>query len=224
MRKGILASSVLLSAAIAVSGCNTGDVGQKNIRPYYANDYVKNGLPINGTHSFGAPTYRTRFANDQANEQNRWMGRNGLNNFVVGAHDNYHLRTNDRIENELSAMPGVGAARVMLTDHNAYVGITPNRSGQMNAAAADVEGKLKDKIADRVKAMSPLIQNVYVTSNPEFVDRLTHYSEAAAAGHPVQDYLAEFNALVSRIFPAHSTSGTNGRSATSGTFGTSGTR
>ncbi|MBW5447405.1 hypothetical protein GE107_15210 [Cohnella sp. CFH 77786] len=213
MRKSFVASMVLLSAALAVAGCvndKTGDVGQKNLRPNHTNDYVNHRLSINGTHSYGSRTYPTRFASDQANEQNRRMGGNRLNNNIVGVHDNYHLRTNDRIARELAAMPEVDAAYVLLTDHNAYVGITEKRAGGIAPQSADAGGRLKDKIADRVKAMAPAVQNVYVTANPEFVGRVRYYNQAAGAGHPVQEYLTEFNALVTRIFPATAASGTTG--------------
>jgi YhcN/YlaJ family sporulation lipoprotein len=220
MRKGWAASAALFTAALAVGGCmsnNTGDVGQKNIRPYYANDYEKNGNRLNGVHSFGSATYRTRFASDQANERNRFMGRDGLGHNIVGAHDNYRIEMNGQIAAQLAALPGVRSAYVLLTDHNAYVGVITDPAGSAgttrvaSGAGWDLGGALKDRVADHVKAMAPRIQNVYVTANPDFLARLQSYTQAAGDGHPVQGFLAEFNALAERVFPgAHGTSGTRG--------------
>jgi YhcN/YlaJ family sporulation lipoprotein len=218
MRKRMLVSIVLLSVTMAVGGCvsrNTGDVGQKNIRPYYANDYEKNGIRINGVHSPGSATYRTRFASDQSNERNRRMGRDGLGNNIVGAHDNYRIEMNARIAEQLSRMREVDSAYVLLADQNAYVGIVPKRAaGGSGGGQADLDPRLKDKAADFVKSMSYRTQNVYVTSNPDFIGRMQSYAGASAQGYPVQDFLTEFNALAERVFP-----GTSGISGTSGTPG-----
>ncbi|TJY39740.1 hypothetical protein E5161_17475 [Cohnella pontilimi] len=202
MRKALTASALLLSAALGMAGCvddHTGDVGQKNIRPYYKNDqnaYNKNGLTINGVHSYGGPT-RRRFADDGAMEMNRRNGDARVENFVTGVHGNHHLEWSDRIAAHLQTIPGVKSANVIVTDRNAYVAVMEDQR-----TADSGQRTLHDKIADNVRAMSPTVQNVYVSSNPEFVGRMNRYAAAVSQGSSVQRYLMEFNAMVERIFPS----------------------
>jgi hypothetical protein len=82
-------------------------------------------------------------------------------------------------------------------------GITGTGLGT-TAASADVAQMLKHRIAMEVHKMAPQINNVYVSANPDFVGRMTSYMEDVRLGHPIQGFVAEFNAMVERIFPAHS--------------------
>jgi YhcN/YlaJ family sporulation lipoprotein len=72
----------------------------------------------------------------------------------------------------------------------------------MNAAADNVSPDLQARIAGIVQRMTPQIQNVYVSANPDFVARMTSYMDDVRLGHPIQSFVAEFNAMVERIFPA----------------------
>ncbi|WP_276354163.1 YhcN/YlaJ family sporulation lipoprotein [Cohnella caldifontis] len=203
MRKALLTTAIALTAALAVSGCvnnRTGEVGQKNIRPNSVNGYDNHRLSLNGTHSYGSPTYRTRFANDQGNEQNRMLGRNRMGNGVVGPHDNYRLESSHTLASQISALPEVDDAYVLLSDKNAYVGVTLFRRSGTSTYAAGVDNRLRSKIADKVKAAAPGVQKVFVSSHPEFVERMQTY--ALPQGRPAQDFLEEFNALSARMFPA----------------------
>ena len=65
----------------------------------------------------------------------------------------------------------------------------------------DVTADMKERIAAEVKKMAPQIDHVYVSANPDFVSRMTSYMEDVRLGHPIQGFVAEFNALVERIFP-----------------------
>jgi YhcN/YlaJ family sporulation lipoprotein len=166
----------------------TGDVGNKNIRP--------NSVRGNDMHDM-------RFANDQDNEQNRMYGDQKMNNNVLGMHGNSHLEANGKLADKIAAMPGIDAAFVMTTDHNAYVAVKEDNASKPGASAA-LTNSTKDKIADQVKAMSPSVENVYVSANADFLGRMEGYANDVRAGHPIQGFLSEFNALVERIFPAPS--------------------
>ncbi|NBD27323.1 YhcN/YlaJ family sporulation lipoprotein [Paenibacillus glycinis] len=81
--------------------------------------------------------------------------------------------------------------------------VMPYAAGRM-AADSDVTTAMKAQIASEVKKMSPSIKNVYVSANPDFVDRMGAYMADVKAGHPIQGFIAEFNAMVDRIFPTRS--------------------
>lgn len=90
---------------------------------------------------------------------------------------------------------GVKRANVLVVRQNAYV-----------AAAVDVnQGQvtrdLEDQIAGEVRAENPNIKNVYVSTNPEFVDRVNKYVTDVGQGRPVSGFIEEFNTMVERIFP-----------------------
>ncbi|MCC3377292.1 YhcN/YlaJ family sporulation lipoprotein [Cohnella sp. REN36] len=214
MRKTAVVTSVLLSAALALSGCSSkqGDLGNKNIRSQSLNN---------------------RFANDGRNEMNRIQGRQQINNNVVGYHDNTHLEVSQKIADKLAARPDIKSAYVMLTNNNAYVSIvteghgsadgytakgtthgspslhkrmstgTTGQYGHMTATQQPtaLSEKLKNEVGDAVKAMAPHVNNVYVSENPDLYGRMKNYATAVSEGHPIQGLVTEFNALVNRIFP-----------------------
>ncbi|REE86165.1 YhcN/YlaJ family sporulation lipoprotein [Paenibacillus taihuensis] len=95
----------------------------------------------------------------------------------------------------------------MLTGHKNYraqsaMPFSTTRMLTNNNTSTTATGDLKTRIANEVKAMAPQIKNVYVSANPDFVDRMTGYANDVKLGHPIQGFIAEFNAMVDRIFPA----------------------
>ena len=64
--------------------------------------------------------------------------------------------------------------------------------------------EVKDKIADLVKKSDPSVKNVYVSANPEFVERVGNFVTDVSNGHPISGVVNEFQALVNRIFPTAS--------------------
>lgn len=199
MRKALIIGTLLLSSALAVTGCmeKTGDVGNKNIR--------SNAARGENDRMLGGGTNNMRFSNDQLNEMNRVHGDQRTNNNIVGMHGNTHLQLSDTIANNVAGLPGVGKTYVMMTDRNAYVSVSQEGNGHHgHAAGGDLAEGLKTKVADRVKSLSPSTENVYVSANPDFAERMRGIAMEARRGHPVQGFLTEFNALVERIFPAES--------------------
>lgn len=192
MRKSLFLTAVVLSSAIAMSGCmeKTGDVGNKNIRSNAAKGYGINGNGMT----------KQRFANDQDNEQNRMYGERRENNNVIGMHGNSRLEMSELVADKLTILPEIDSAFVMMTDHNAYVAVKQNHS--INSKSVKMTDAFKDKVADQVKSMAPSVENVYVSTNPDFTKRMQIYSLDTREGHPIQGFLAEFNALVEREFPA----------------------
>lgn len=72
---------------------------------------------------------------------------------------------------------------------------------RMKGLDSKVTDDLKTRIASTVKQMVPQADNVYVSANPDFVDRMTAYMNDVRLGHPIQGFIVEFNAMVDRIFP-----------------------
>lgn len=212
----VLSVGVVLSMLLGGCSVNQGDLGNKNIR--------SNPIKLDAN---GNLIRDKRFANDGMNEMNRINGRMQLNNNLVGSHKNYRLEMSQTIADKITAIEEVKSAYVMLADNNAYVALSlAERSGELkglsrselrrmdrdridesrriaslSTAEEMLSPELKKNVKSVVKANRPAVEHVYVSANPEFVGRMTAYFNDAQLGHPVQKYIAEFNAMAERVFP-----------------------
>jgi YhcN/YlaJ family sporulation lipoprotein len=126
----------------------------------------------------GAPTPIT---------QNQYQPRANVDNRVQIA---------EQAASKLTQLNGIKAANVLVTGRNAYVAAAVNTS--QNQLTQDLE----NQIAGQVKATDPNIQNVYVSTNPEFVDRVRTYVADVGQGRPVAGFFEQFSEMVRRIFPS----------------------
>lgn len=130
------------------------------------------------------------------------MLRNRMGNNWIGAHGNDKLVMDNKLAKQLEALPGVQQAYVLVTENRVYVGIKVQQREDSSAAVSDVQPHLRNKVTERVMLASPAVKQVLITANPEYMERMKIYNDAERSGHPVREYLAEFNALAARIFPA----------------------
>ncbi len=98
--------------------------------------------------------------------------------------------------NQITNMAEVRAANVIVTNRNAYVAATLT-----NNATGALTREIESRIANQVKMTDPTIQNVFVSTNPDFVNRMRDYSTHLQQGRPVAGIFNEFNEMVRRIFP-----------------------
>ncbi|MDT3428344.1 hypothetical protein J2Z22_003936 [Paenibacillus forsythiae] len=76
-------------------------------------------------------------------------------------------------------------------------------TGTGAANAEDMLSKeVKTKIADMIKKDAPGIDRVYVSANPDFVQRVNSYADQARSGQPLQGFVNEFRVMAERMFPA----------------------
>jgi YhcN/YlaJ family sporulation lipoprotein len=95
----------------------------------------------------------------------------------------------------IARLNGVKSANVLVTNRNAYV------AAVVNIPSNQVTRTLEDQIAKEVRATDPNIQNVYVSTNPEFVDRVRQYVDDVRRGRPVSGFFDELSTIIQRIFP-----------------------
>ncbi|MBV7508714.1 YhcN/YlaJ family sporulation lipoprotein [Bacillus sp. sid0103] len=120
--------------------------------------------------------------------------------------------TNDRINNtydnrskmnvaddaakKVADLPEVDTANVIVTENNAYVAVklspTSRSKGTYN---------IEHKISQRVKSTDRDINNVYVSENPDFYDRMNTYASDIRNGRPVSGFFNEFTETIRRVFP-----------------------
>ncbi|MDM5197085.1 YhcN/YlaJ family sporulation lipoprotein [Fictibacillus enclensis] len=139
--------------------------------------------------------------NKQGMENQKNNMRNISTDENTGDNDNQDNQDNrldiaNEAADEVVKLPEVRRANVIVTDNNAYVAAVLE-DGTNGKLTKDTE----KKIADRVKSTDPDINNVFVSTNPDFVDRVQKYVDDVQAGKPVKGFFDEFSEMVQRLFP-----------------------
>jgi YhcN/YlaJ family sporulation lipoprotein len=112
--------------------------------------------------------------------------------------DNNHSKTRlaERATDKVTNLAEVDAATVIVNDNNAYVAAKLDRSSP-NELTSDI----KDKIARAIKSVDEDIDNVYISVNPDFYNRMNAYSRDIRNGRPVSGFMDEFSDIIRRVFP-----------------------
>lgn len=113
------------------------------------------------------------------NARNNGMNNNDLNNNRNGMNDN-------AINNNRNGM-----------NNN---GINNNRNG-INRNGNDIDANIEEEITRIVRTQNNNIDNVYVSTNADFVDLTNDYANDVDNGEPVEGFFDEFGEMVDRIFP-----------------------
>ncbi|GAA0322967.1 hypothetical protein GCM10008967_11860 [Bacillus carboniphilus] len=131
--------------------------------------------------------------NNQNNAQNQGFQNVGYNN---QNNQGNRMRVADKAQDKIEDLTEVKSANVIVTNRNAYVAVVLEDDSK-----GDVRRDLEDKISQQVKGTDNNIDNVYVSSNPDFVDRMTDYGDKIQRGEPVEGLFEEFGEMVQRVFP-----------------------
>ena len=135
----------------------------------------------------------TNNANNQVKQQG--VGMQQAQNLPQGTPIDNRVQIAKQAADRITRINGVKAANVLVTRSNAYVAAVVNTNqGQLTS-------NLEHQIAQQVRATDPSIQNVYVSTNPEFVNRVNKYVADVGQGRPVSGFVEEFTVMVNRIFP-----------------------
>ncbi|MED4241133.1 YhcN/YlaJ family sporulation lipoprotein [Priestia megaterium] len=106
------------------------------------------------------------------------------------------LEIADKAADHIAKLDEVDSANVIVTNQNAYVAVV-----LQDGSKGEVTDRLEKKIADQVRATDPDIQGVFVSSNPDFVERMRDYGNRINEGAPVKGLFEEFTETVRRVFP-----------------------
>jgi spore cortex protein len=102
----------------------------------------------------------------------------------------------EKAADKVTNMKEVDRAYVLTTENNAFV-------------AADLKGNNTDKmtdelekrIADTVRSTDQNIENVNVSTNPEFIDSMRNYGDRVREGDPIEGLADELGNMIQRVFP-----------------------
>jgi spore cortex protein len=151
--------------------------------------------------------------NDNANGNGNGMETENIDNNNVSENDNGMIDDNndnnnnangdnrydvaEKAANKVSDLPEVADANVLVTDNDAYVAAQLKNNNNEGKITRDLERK----ISKQVKSTDQNIDNVYVSTNPDFVDRVNDYVNKVQQGKPVQGFGDEFAEVIRRVFP-----------------------
>ncbi len=112
----------------------------------------------------------------------------------MNATNDHKIEVADQVADDVAGMEEVESANVLVTNANAYVAVVLKEG---------VEGteEMENKIAEHVRKGNQDFNNVYVSTNPDFVKQTTDYGEKIRAGEPVEGFFEEFSDAVRRVFP-----------------------
>ncbi|MCY8980614.1 YhcN/YlaJ family sporulation lipoprotein [Bacillus halotolerans] len=188
-KKRVLASMLLIP--LLMTGCgmaNQGEGRRDNAAPENVN--YRNPANDNGTRNVNNENEnRDNVDNNMTNNGN---DNNGNNN---NGNDNRQLEVADDAADKITDMKEVKHANVIVAGNQAYVAVV------LTNGKKEVGKDLKKKISDKVRDTDKNMDNVYVSANPDFVDRMQGYGERIQNGDPIAGFFDEFSQTVQRVFP-----------------------
>lgn len=106
------------------------------------------------------------------------------------------MRIADKAADKVTDLREVDSATIIVTDNNAFVAAKLD-----NSALNKLTDGIENKISRKVKSVDPNIDNVYVSVNPDFYDRMNSYAGDIRNGRPLTGLMDEFSKTIRRVFP-----------------------
>ncbi|SFE00416.1 sporulation lipoprotein, YhcN/YlaJ family [Lentibacillus persicus] len=78
-------------------------------------------------------------------------------------------------------------------------GMTNNNNN--NNEGGEITDAVKEEISGIVRTVDPDVDNVYVSTNPDFVDLANNYADDAGSGEPVEGLFDQMGNMIERVFP-----------------------
>lgn len=132
-------------------------------------------------------------------------------NNLTGDRKNYDKKRNNQdneyrvsekiAERITSEVKEIDRAYVLTLGNSAYVAcqIDRDQSGKQNN---DLSDQLEKKVTEAVKDVDNDIENVYVSSNPDFIDLASNYIRDVDRGQPIEGFFDQFTEMIDRVFPS----------------------
>lgn|SRR5690625_116275 len=211
--------AIIFVAVIALVGCqgaNNDDTTRKD-----------------GTDTENMTFEKTRYNDDNIAKNKRFTERKDREDRLNERNDkdeneyNVSKEAADRITDEVEE---INNAYVITTRNNAYVAatlkernkddnrtnVTDDRKDDANVKQNDrhdddLTDEVKEQVADIVQSVDDNIDNVYVTTSPDFINLSQQYADDLDAGKPVRGFFDQIGDAIERIFPQERTEGRHTR-------------
>ncbi|SHG20737.1 YhcN/YlaJ family sporulation lipoprotein [Ornithinibacillus halophilus] len=214
MKKQIISA---LAVTSLLAGCADNEEGQR-YNPDALNDN-NNVQPTRFGGEDGNQLEERNYTMERGMERNfdRNNNNNRNNNFINtrnrentnGQADRYDV-AEEAAEQISNNVEEIDRAYVLTTDNNAYVAaqldVNERNNGNGNVKnnnnrGDDLTDEVKEEIADIVKSVDNDIDNVYVSTNPDFMDLTNNYVRDANNGEPVEGFFDQMGNMIERLFP-----------------------
>ncbi len=161
------------------------------------NRYQNDGGDRDNSFLFDGKTENTR------NTSNRNTNENTRNTGNVNQDENNYEVADKAADAITEKIPEVGRAYVLTTDNNAYVaaGWDKDKNNTNNNKEEELSEDVKDKIKDVVKSVNPDIDQVYISTNPDFFNLTDRYVNDVDEGNPVEGLFRRMGNMIERVFP-----------------------
>ena len=196
-----IVTSAILALLVAGCGVNNNDNGRNNVGLNTAPTDTQNvqnapNSPLNANEiNYRTNTDTNLGADNGINTKNN-TNTNQLRNVGNRTFNDQDFNLSEDIANRVAGLKEVKSANVLLTGRTAYVAAVMN-----NDEGDRISTRVENKIADTVRSVDHSIDRVYVSTNPDFVDRVNRYADDVGNGRPVRGFGQEFGELVNRVFP-----------------------
>jgi len=196
MKKSIFVIGTLIFS-LYLSGCARNNV---NDDVAYRNRNTTEPTRVNYNNpNNGGPAITGVDTSDRVIDRNR--NRNNITNVRNDNRNNVgnnqsKIRIADKAANKVTDLSEVDSANILVTDNNAYVAAKLDPSSR-NELTTDIE----NKISRAVKSVDSDIDNVYVSVNPDFYNRMTSYAGDIRNGRPISGFMDQFSDTIRRVFP-----------------------
>ncbi|SER83601.1 sporulation lipoprotein, YhcN/YlaJ family [Gracilibacillus ureilyticus] len=143
-------------------------------------------------------TDNQRFNN---NAQNMTDNQRNNNNAQNGQGD-YEYEMADRAREQIKKdIPQLNNVYVITTEDNAYVAASWDKDDDTTSNEEELSDNVRQKIVQSVKSVNNEIDDVYVSTNPDFFNLINRYSEDMEAGEPVEGFFDQMGNMIERVFP-----------------------
>jgi spore cortex protein len=189
MKNSLFIIATLISS-LYVTGCANNDM-DNNVATRQRNDTEITRVNNKNPHQVG-PAISSADTSDPELDRNR--NYNNITN--VRNTDQTKTRLADRAARKVINIAEIDDASVIVNDNNAYVAAKLDRSSRN-----ELTSNIKDKITRAVKSVDKDIDNVYISVNPDFYNRMSAYSRGIRNGKPISGFMNEFSDTIRRVFP-----------------------
>lgn len=115
-----------------------------------------------------------------------------------------NLDVADDVADKVAELDEVERANVILTNNQAYVAVEMDKGTTRTDSAdedATISKDLETKIANKVREANADVGKVYVSLNPDFVERMNDYRTRIDEGEPIEGMFDEFGEAMRNVFP-----------------------
>jgi YhcN/YlaJ family sporulation lipoprotein len=119
-----------------------------------------------------------------------------MKNTTTRTNNTSRLRVADEAQNQVESLFEVKHATIIVLDRNAYVAVVMDKDFN-----GEVSSRIQDEIAAQVRSTDSTIRNVFVSSNPDFVESMSEYGDKIRSGKSNTGLEKDFSKMVRGVFP-----------------------